>query len=243
MTSLTKNTSPQSQSRIAGILYLAIIIFGIWSEGFIRSVLIVPGDAAATAANILASDGTFILSFVADTIMVLCDVALAILLYALFKPVSKTLAFMAAAFRLVQAAVLAVNLLNQWAAISLLYCVELPLGFSSEQVQSLALFFLELQSYGYDLGLLFFGINCILTGTLIVRSGYFPKMLGVLVVAAGPAYLIGSYTQFLFPDVVDAVSVIYIVPLVSEVALCLWLLFKGVNIEKWNEKVGISASV
>ena len=238
MTNSMSNTSPQTYSRFAGILYLVIIVFGIWSEGFIRSVLIVPGDATATATNILASDGWFILSFAADTIMVLCDVALAILLYVLLKPTSKTLAVMAASFRLIQAAVLSVNLLNQWAAIALIYCVELPMGFSAEQVQSLALFFLDLHSHGYDLGLMFFGISCILVGTLIFRSGYFPKALGLLIMAAGPAYLIGSYTRFLFPDYMDAVSIIYIVPLVSEVALCLWLLFKGVNLEKWNEKVG-----
>lgn len=84
--------------------------------------------------------------------------------------------------------------------------------------------------------MLAFGVHCVLLGYLIVKSQYLPKALGVLMVAAGFTYLIGSYTRFLFPDYVALISPIYIVALVSEVSLCLWLLVKGVNVEQWERR-------
>ena len=120
MTDRSTETSSLVYARIAGLLYLIIIIFGIFSEVFIRSSLIVTGDATATATNILASKGLFRIGFAADSIMLFSYVAIAILFYVLLKLVSKTLALTAAAFRLTQAAILGFNLLNYYAALLLL---------------------------------------------------------------------------------------------------------------------------
>jgi hypothetical protein len=227
-------TSPQRYARIAGLLYLIIIAFGIWSEVFVRATLIVPGDAAATADAIAASDGMLMLSFAADTVMLIADVALAVLFFVLFRPVSRTLSAIAAAFRLIQAAVIAAALLNQFAASWLLGGGVATEALGPEQIQALAAFFLDLHGHGYDLGLIFFGVSCLLLGALIVRSGFLPWLLGLLAMAAGVVYLVGSYTVFLLPDYAETVQPIYVIALVSEVALCLWLLIRGVNAERWR---------
>jgi hypothetical protein len=238
MTDRSAQTSPLSYARLAGILYLVIIIFGISSEALIRSGLIVPGDATATAGNIIASQGLFRLGFFADSVMFLCDVALAVLLFILLKPVNKTVALVALFFRLTQTAVIALNLLNYHAASLVLSGPGYSSALGASQQHSLSYLFMDLHGHGYDLGLILFGVHCVLLGYLLVKSGYFPRVLGILMMAAGVTYLAGSYTRFLFPAYVTAVSPIYVVALVAELALCLWLLVKGLNLEQWNRTVG-----
>jgi hypothetical protein len=228
-------TSPLVYARVAGVLYLAIIVCGIFGEVFVRSTLFVPGDAALTAERIVAAQGLFRLGFVADSLMVLSDVALAVLLYVLLRPASKTLALIAMCFRLTQSAVLALNLLNYHAALLLLNGGEPTAAFEAGQVQALAHLFLDSHRHGYDLGLLLFGVHCLVLGVLILGSRLLPRALGVLAIAASLAYLIGSYTRFLFPEFLAVVSPIYIVPLVSELSLALWLLVKGVDVGEWEK--------
>ena len=230
-------TSPQLLARTAGLLYLVIIVLGLMSEMFIRSSIVAPGDAAATAANIAASGGLFRAGFLTDSVMFLCDVALAVLLYVLLRPVSKTIALMAMCFRLIQTAVIAANLLHYHAAIVALGESGYAAAFGAEQLNALAGFFLDLHGYGYDLGLLSFGLSCLLLGYLVYRSGYLPRFIGILLVAAGLTYLVGSYTRFLFPAHVQAVAPIYIVAIVAEVAMCLWLLIRGVRVSAWQAAV------
>ena len=229
MTDRTPQAFPLFYARMAGLLYLLIIIFGVSSEALIRSGLIVPGNETATASNILASQGLFRMGFVTDSVMFLCDVGLAVLLFILLKPVSKTLALTALFFRLTQTAVIAVNLLNYHAAMLLLTRPGYAAAFEPSQLHSLTSMFLDLHAHGYDLGLIPFGVHCIILGYLILKSLYIPKTLGILMMAGGVTYLVGSYTRFLFPEYVAAVSPIYVVARVSESALCLWLLIKGVN--------------
>jgi hypothetical protein len=235
MTGSTTEPSPLFFARVAGFLYLVIIIFGISGEMFVRSGLIVPGDATATAGNILASQGLFRFGFVADSIMFLSDVALAVLLYFLLKPVSKVAALVALCFRLAQTAVLALNLLHYHAAMLLLNDSAYSAAFGTNQLNALTHFFLDMHGHGYDLGLLLFGLHCLLLGYLVFKSRYLPRTLGVLMVCAGFTYLIGSYTRFIFPNYVTAVSPIYGVAIVAELSICLWLLVKGVNMQHWKK--------
>ncbi len=235
-------TSPQPYARAAGALYLVIIVFGLWSEVFVRGSLIVAGDAETTAANILASEGLFRLSFAADSVMALSDVVLAVLLYALLKPVNATLALTAAALRLIQTAVIAASLLHQYAALLLLGGTGHAAAFEPAQLYALVVLALDMHGHGYDLGLIFFGLSCLVLGLLVARSGYLPKALGWLVMAAGVVYLIGSYARFLFPDQAEMVAPLYVVPVISEVSLCLWLLVRGVNVEAWRTQVTAPAA-
>ena len=241
MTNRAIETAPQPYARVAGALYLIIIVFGLWSEVFVRGSLIVAGDATETAANILASEGLFRASFTADSVMALCDVALAVLLYRLLRPVNATLALTAAALRLIQTAVIAASLLHQYAALLLLNGAGHAAAFEPDQLYALVVLALDMHGHGYDLGLIFFGASCLVLGFLVARSGYLPRVLGWLVMAAGVVYLVGSYTLFLFPAHAETVTPLYVVPVVSEVSLCLWLLIRGVNLEAWRARVAAPA--
>jgi len=230
LTDRTIETPSVAYARVAGLLYLLIIVFGIFSEVVVRSSLIVQGDPAATAANILGAQSLFRIGFVADSIMLLSDVAIAVLFYVLFRPVSKTLALAAAAFRLTQAAVLGFNLLNYYAPMLLLGGTEYTTAFETNQLHAMVMLFLEMHSHGYDLGLLFFGVSMLILGRLVVRSNYLPRILGYGLLAAAVVYLAGSLTRFLFPDYVSFVTPVYIVPLIAELSFCLWLLVKGIRV-------------
>jgi hypothetical protein len=229
MSAMTPSTPSARLARIAGALYLAIIVCGVWSDGFVRSRLVVSGDAQQTAGNILGSQGLFRMSFVADSIMILCDVALAVFLFELLRGVGRMVALLATAFRLTQAAVLGLNLLNQHLALALLTAPANGAALEPTSRDALALLFAEAQAYGYDLGLLFFGICCLLTGYLVFRSGFLPRWIGVLVAASGPVYLAGSYLRFLWPAGAEGFQTAYVLPLIAETAFCLWLLVKGVD--------------
>lgn len=223
-------TSPLVYARIAGVLYLIIIFFGVFSGVFIRDNLIVDGDAVATATNILASEGLFRFGFFADAIMLLSDVAIAILFYILLKPVSKTLALTAAAFHLAQASILGFNLLNYYAALLLLKGSGYAGSFETDQLNTLAMLFLDMHSHGYDLGLIFFGLSSLIMSYLLVKSDYFPNILGYGLAAAALVYLTGSFTRFLFPDYLSLIQPAYLIPLIAELSFCLWLLVKGVKV-------------
>lgn len=216
-------------ARLAGILYLIIIVFGISSEVFVRSGLIVSGDAAATAANIRAAQGLFRFGFVADVIMILSDVAIAVLFYMLLRPVNKVLALTAAAFRLTQAAVISMNLLNYYGALLALSGPGYAEAMAGGNTEGLALLLLDMHSHGYDLGLVFFGISCLILGHLVVKSDYFPTLIGYAIAVAGIVYLVGSFTRFLAPESLPLIQPAYLIPLAAELWFALWLLIKGVQ--------------
>ncbi|MCA8880117.1 MAG: DUF4386 domain-containing protein [Rhodobacteraceae bacterium] len=213
-------------ARIAGALYLVIILCGIWSEAAVRGGLAVPGDPAATAAHILEAGPLLRLSILADALMALADVGLAVLLYVLLRPAGPVLALMAMAFRLVQAAAIAAALSFQFAALRVL---DPPFPGNDP----LAAVFLSVQAHGYDLGLIFFGVNCLLVAVLLIRAPFAPAMLGWLIAAAGAVYLTGSILRFAAPGLWAGFQPAYLVPLVAEAAFCLWLLFRGPDRAGW----------
>jgi hypothetical protein len=227
---------PQRKAaRIAGILYLIIIVSGIWAFFFVRSSLIVPGDAAATANNVLASEGLFRASIAADLVMIMSDVALALAFYVLLRPVSRPLSLLAAFFRLAQAANLGINLLNLFFGLQLLKGAGDAAAFSADQLYDLALFFFNAYGVGYTISLIFFGFSILIVGYLIFRSGYLPKVLGILLVIASLGYLVDGFANVLlinYADYADLLGTVVFGPaLIAELAVALWLLIKGVRIQ------------
>jgi hypothetical protein len=220
----------KTNARAAGVLYLIIIISGLFSELFVRSGIIVTGDANATAENIAANSFLFRIGFISDLIMVMSDVGVALLFYLLLKPVNQGLSMLAAFFRLAQATVLGINLLNFYLPLLLLGDANYLSSFTNEQLNSLSLLFLNAHSYGYLISGVFFGISCVVLGHLIFKAGYFPKWLGILVVAAGISYLIDCVVNFLFPELASTSEILVMtVAVISELSLCLFLLIKGVK--------------
>ena len=224
--------SPMKSARLAGTLYLILIGAGIFAQFFVRERLVVTGDPVATAANILASKGLFRAGFFSDMVMIVCDVALAWLFYVLLKPVNRNLAFLAVFFRLGMDAVLAVNMLNHFAALYVLGGTGYLTVLGVEQLKALSLFFLEVHRHGYLISQVFFGPYLFILGSLVYRSGFFPRLFGVLLVLAGCGYLIESLVMFLVPQLEVVTYPGLAVAGISELAFCLWLLIKGVGVIK-----------
>jgi hypothetical protein len=225
--------SPRKTARIAGFGYLVIIITGIFAEFFVRSKMVVPGDAAATANHIVASEELFRTSIASDLIMLLSDVIVAWALYVLLKPVNKSLALLATFFRLVHAAIYGINLLNLFFVLQFLSGNQYLSVFETGQLQALVLVFLNAHQYGYDIGLVFFGFHCLVLGYLVFRSGFLPSILGILLVIAAIGYLINSFARFLITnyEVYETIFtlVVFIPAFIAELSFTLWLLLKGVK--------------
>ena len=228
--------SPRKSARLAGIAYLILIAAGIFAQFFVRGKLIVTGDHAATATNILASEGLFRAGLFGDMVMIVCDVALAWLFYVLLKPVNRNLALLAVFFRLGMDAVLAVNMLNHFAALYVLSGVDYLSVFGAEQLKALSLFFLEVHRHGYLISQIFFGPYLIILGRLVYRSLLFPRVFGVLLILAGCGYLIECLVMFLFPQFEVVTYPGLALAGLSELVFCLWLLVKGVDNNQINEE-------
>ena len=229
-------TSPQIYARIGGVLYLFIIVVGFFAEVSVRSNLIVSGDAAATANNIVTHESLWRLGGAGELLMLVCDVTLALILYVLLRPVNRNLALLAAFFRLVFAAVYGINAVAHFAALLFLSGANYLKAFTTHQLQDLAYVSVKLHAYGYDIGLIFFGFHCLLLGYLIFRSDYLPKFLGVLLTIGALGYLINSFSVFLAPAFEAKIFLYALLPGgLAEYSLCLWLIVMGVNVPKWKE--------
>ena len=230
--------SPQRYARIAGIMYLAIIALGMFGELYVRGTLVVPGDAAATSAAIAASPLLWRTGIVGDLLMQVLDVPVIVVFYYLLRPVSRSLALFATLINLVQTAVLVMNKLNLMVPLFVLEKSSHLAAFSPEQLHAMSSLAIKAHTYGFAIGLIFFGFACLATGYLIFKSGYLPKILGVLTVMAGFSYLINSFTLLLAPSFADAISPAILIPaFVGELSLTLWLIFKGVDMELWRQRV------
>lgn len=227
----------QKTARFAGLLYLIIAVCGGFSFGYVRTMLIVPGDAAATVSNLMASEWLFRLGIVGDAVVFLSEIVLIALLYALLKPVSQTLTLAAVYARLAMVVMQGMNLLNYFFVLLLLSGAGYLMVFELEQLQALVLLFLNAYEYVALIWGAFFGLHTLLLAYLVYKSGYLPRILGILMVLASFGYLLDSFGNFLLPQY-DALyaSVVVLLALLGELPLALWLLIKGVNVEQWQKR-------
>ena len=236
----TIEQSPQRYARIGGVVYLAIIVLGIFGEAFVRGTLVVSGDATATANAIAASESLWRVGIAGDLLMHVLDLPMILLLYILLRPVSETLALLATFLNLIQTAVLVANKLNLLAPILLLGNAGGLDAFSPEQLHALSYLAIKAHGYGFGIGLIFFGFACLCRGYLIFKSGYFPRILGVLMALAGLSYLSNSLALLLAPALASALFPAVLVPaFVGELSFALWLTFKGVNLQQWARSVAM----
>lgn len=225
--------SPRAWARLAGVGYLVIIGAGIFAEFAVRQSLVVRGDAAATAANIVASGGLYRLGLVGDMVMLGADVLVAAALYVVFAPFSRGLALLAAFFRLAHAAVYGVMLLVAYTPLLLLGEGGYLAAFPPDRLQALALLLLEAHAYGYALALVFFGFHCLVLGHLAFWSRYVPRTLGVLLGVAGLGYLADALGRTLLADYYAHEMVFGIAvfgpAVIAELSFALWLVVRGVQ--------------
>ena len=220
--------------RITGVLYLIVIFCAGFSQGVVRESVFIAGDAIATANNILANSALFRWGLVTDLIAFSTDIAISVLLYLLLKSVNKPLALIMACFRLIaHPGVATANLLNHAAALNVLESDGLASHFSQIQLQEFSLFFMEAHHLGYILAGVAFGIHCFMLGYLLMKSGHFPTLLGILMIGASFGYLIESFGFILIPEYKVILGwIVGISAALGEVTLCIWLIIKGAKLEK-----------
>lgn len=214
-------------AKTAGISYAVIIAAGLFAEFVVRTRLLVAGDAAATAANIAAAESLFRVGFMADLVMIVCDVVVAWALFELFATVNRSLAGLAASFRLVHAAVLGANLLNHFTALLVLTPTEGAAHTTTAGAPSLALLAIEAHGYGYLIAQSFFAVHCLLVGYLVLRSQLASRAIGALMGLAGAGYSIESSIMFLAPQLEAVAAPGLVVAGVAEISFAIWLGYIG----------------
>ena len=223
--------SPRRLARITAVFYLLTIATGIFAQGFVSQRLVVSGDAAATAANILAHQSLFRWGFTGYMVEMACQIIFTVLFYELLKPASRRISLVAAFLGLAGCTIKAFARVFYLAPLYILGAAPYAAVFSREQLHALALLMLQVNDHGAAMALAFFGFYGILTGWLIFRSGFLPRFLGVWSIIAGVGWL-----SFLYPPLgYHLFLYVAAIGLLGAIALISWLLVAGVNEQHWNE--------
>lgn len=225
---MTYFASIRTTARVAGLLYLLQIPLGVFGLVYMPTVLFAPGNLDATIANVLAHEFTFRLSIVSTILCALVTIATAVLIADVLRAVDKRFAKAIVVCTLIAAPISILNELNN---VAVLLLAKHPEG---KTAQDLIPLFVELHQYGVQLVGIFFGLWLLPMGYLVIKSEYMPKLIGYLLLMTCGGYLIDFTTWFLFPDVGVKVSEY---TWLGELLMVLWLLVKGVNTNKYNERL------
>jgi hypothetical protein len=232
MTHTTKEWSPKAKARLAGVFEALEGFTSSWGQVTVLGKLLVVGNAAATASNILQHETLFRWGFVSSLLGVAFHLSWGFLFYQLFRPVNKSVSLCAAFVILITCALQAVTALLYLAPLLVLSAGSSLSAFTQQQLQALAYMFLKLNGLAFDIDLVFFGLWCVLTGYLIFRSSFLPRILGVLLAIDGlgwMTYMWPPLGKYLFPAIAVACGL-------AEIPLQLWLLIFGVNNERWKTR-------
>jgi hypothetical protein len=233
-----------TNNELSGPLFKARMGGGCWLMCFLTSIfplivsgrLVVPRDAAATAANLLAHEALFRSGTAALLISTAFYVGATLFVYEVLKPVNRSLSLLAAFFSLVGCAVGALSCLFDFAPFVLLKGAPSLSVFTAEQLQALAYVFLVVRARANDIGLVFFGLHCLGVGYLIFRSTFLPRIIGGLMMFAGIGWL-----TFLSPPLANSLTPFNMIPgAIGELSLTFWLLVKGVNVQRWNQQASLA---
>lgn len=236
MTTHTSEMPPRVRARVSGLLYLIANLFAPFTLLYLPSRFIVRGDAAATAAKILASESLFRFGIVLNLLTFIGQILLVLALYQLLNVVNKNMALLMVIFSLLAVPIAMLNELMQLAVIQFLNNADYLKVFPNDQLQALAYLFLRLHSQGFLIAQIFWGLWLLPMGYLVFKSGFLPRILGILLMIGCSGYVIESFAAFLGYNV----SIIFFTSW-GELVLLLWLLIKGVNTEQWKKRAAESA--
>ena len=229
--------SPLFKARMGGFCWLMCFLTSIYPL-MISGRLIVAGDPATTAANLLANEALFRSGTAALLISTAFYVAATLFVYEVLRPVNRSLSLLAAFFSLVGCAVGALSCLFDFVPFILLKGAPYLSGFTAEQLQGLSYMFLVVRARANDIGLVFFGLHCLGVGYLILRSTFLPRIIGALMMLAGFGWL-----TFLAPPLAQSLAPFNMIPgAIGELSLTFWLIAKGVNVHRWNEQASQGGS-
>jgi uncharacterized membrane protein len=227
-------SAPQRYARIGGVLYLGNIILGGVGQ-VVQAEVIVSGNPAATAAKIVSAESLWRLGIASEFVALVCATVLAMIYFVLFKPVSRELNLLATFLRLIAIAVEAMVAMNLFAALLVLTSTPAGKAFAPAQLDALANLAIRSYGYGFGVALLGFGFCFLVHGYLIMTSTFLPRTIGVLIQIAGLCYLANSLALFLAPSLEDRIFPAILAPaFVGELSLCLWLIVKGVDVDRWR---------
>jgi hypothetical protein len=228
MLEATKTVSIKNTARIAGFLYLLMIVGGMISQVLIPG-FVVAGDGAATANKITSSETLFRVAFVVDVAWMACYLLTAWALYVLLKRVNNSLALLFVVLTTASVAILCMNTLNEFAAMFVLTGASYLTAFDTNQLHALTMLFMDLHSYGYMISQVFFGLWLLPLGYLVYKSGFLPRILGILLMLGCFGCLIEFFQTFLFPGSEWVTYPGLAIGAIAEISFCLWLLIKGVK--------------
>src|SRR5438445_7567433 len=239
-----EGTSPKQLARMAGALYLINIVGGAFAITIVPAMVLVAGNAAATAHNIQTHELLYRSGLVAHVLVTVTNVPLALIFYELFKVVNRRLALLDACFILVATAIEAAGLVNQFSPLVLLGSGPYTSALPTAQLEALAYLPSALSGIGYSIAQVFFTFDLLTIGYLVLRSTFLPRVIGVLLAIAGLAYLIYSFANLLAPGFAgNLVPWIQLPSLLGEGSFCLWLLIVGLNAQRWNERANAAIRV
>lgn len=225
-----RDLSQRKAARVAGVLYLLLIVFGVFAELVVRSRIVVEGDAAATATNIMASEGLFRIGFASDILMILSFLLLPLAFYMLFKPVGKRLASLVVILVSVSVPLMLVNMLLYVAPLVLLSGADYLSVFSADQLNALAMSTFDLYTSGVLIATLFHGLWLLPLGYLVYKSSYFPRVFGILLMLACLGFVVETIQFFLLPSLEAIIYPAYALEILGEFGFCGWLLIKGAKV-------------
>ena len=234
----TKEMSPKVKARLGGALFLATIIGGVIAQGFISDSLVVIGDAAATARNIVANQTLIRVAFAIFMIEMACQTATTAVWYDLLRPVDRSLARAMAVFGYVGAGIKTMARLFFYAPLFVLGGASYMAAFDARQLEAIAYLMIRINAQGTQIALVFFGVSTALLGYLILRSTFLPRVLGIVSLIGGVAWL-----AFVYPPLGNMLFLpIVLFALLGCVLTIGWLLIRGVDEKRWYEMSAASSS-
>ncbi len=224
-------SSPMRLARTAGLLYLAVAVLAAFAFGYVLTRVYVPGDAATTAANVVANAGLVRLGVVADLAQATIMVFLAMTFYRLLRHVNKSAASAMVILVAIATTIMCLNLVFEFAALLVATNSANAAAFGAQGAGALVLLLLDMHHYGFLIAQIFFGLWLMPLGYLAYKSEMFPKALGIVLIVAGVCYLVDVLTGFLVPDFGARIHmfVAVIPPTIAEFWMVLYLLVKGVR--------------
>ena len=224
--------SPRGEARVAGALYILVILLGGFAEVAVRQGLIVGGDPAATAKAIMANESLYRLGFCAEMLTNMIAIPLTLVMYRILAPAGRFWVLLAVLFDLTQNTINAVNAWTQFAPLTLLSGSPDVAALPKAELAALARVALKWHDVGFNIALTFFGVALVIYGVVIFRSRFLPRLIGVLYGIAGLCYLANSFVYFMAPSLSS--PAILAPCLLGEGALALWMLIVGVNETRWR---------
>ena len=231
-------TSPKRLARIAGILYLLVGIFGGFAQGYVEPNMYVAGNAAATAANVVANSGLLRIGIVADLLDGTVFIFLAMTLYILLKRVHESMARAMLVLVAIATTVTCLIAVFEFEGLRVATGAVNLAAFGTDGSNAVVLLLLDTQHYGLLIAQIFFGLWLVPLGYLAYKSGMFPKALGVLLVIGGACYLVDLLAAFLVPDVGQMIHTYVVIPsAIAEISMVVYLLVIGVKIPKPDKRI------